>query len=231
MIRYNQPAMQAELSILDAYWPYLGLLISCFVSSLLVSNPSKLGVRREYDSRYFVWIALVVYMVHQVEEYGLDALGRTRAFPGALCKQLGLPGPPDCPIPNSFYTAVNVGSVWGIGLLGVLLAYDGSGRGLALFGLEAVNAAIHLMGGIKERLYNPGLATALVLFIPISVYAFKRARRRSDVALAIAIGILVHAVLMGSLMGYLRGYYGQWVLVTIQVANGFVWTLIPIRGQ
>ena len=75
-----------------------------------------------------------------------------------------------------------------------------------------------------EGAYNPGLVTALVLFLPLSVWSFRMALGRPDlgrraVAGTVAGGVLLHAVLMGSLLAFLAGRIGTGLLVLIQIVN------------
>ncbi|MEH0071063.1 HXXEE domain-containing protein [Pannonibacter sp. Pt2-lr] len=45
------------------------------------------------------------------------------------------------------------------------------GWGLIAVYLLLINAALHVVQGLVLRLYNPGLVTAVALFIPLGVYA------------------------------------------------------------
>jgi hypothetical protein len=44
---------------------------------------------------------VAAYLVHNVEEYGLDLHGEAYAFPKAFCAMFGFPGLyPACPVPG-----------------------------------------------------------------------------------------------------------------------------------
>ena len=67
--------------------------------------------------------------------------------------------------------------------------------------LTAANAAVHLAGAAATRAYNPGLATALTLFLPLSIWAIVAVNRRFYVpvgvqALAIALAIVSHLAII-----------------------------------
>jgi hypothetical protein len=85
------------------------------------------------------------------------------------------------------------------------------------------------------RAYNPGLITAVALFLPLSLLAFSAAMTRyhlgfrAVLATAVA-GVILHALLVGSLMGYIRGTIGLDLLIAIQIANPFLSALIVVLG-
>jgi hypothetical protein len=87
-----------------------------------------------------------------------------------------------------------------------------------------LNAFAHIEPAVTHRTYNPGLVTAVVLFLPLSLWTFRVALARYQlgwrgIIATIAAGIVLHAVLMGSLMAYLAGRIGVAVLNVIQVLN------------
>jgi hypothetical protein len=85
------------------------------------------------------------------------------------------------------------------------------------------------------RAYNPGLVTAVVLFLPLSLLAFAAAMTRYHlgfraVLATVVAGVVLHAVLLGSLMGYLRGSVSLDQLIIIQIVNPLLSALIVILG-
>jgi hypothetical protein len=165
-------------------------------------------------------------MVHQIEEHGVDLYGATYAFRGSLCAQLGYPDAAACPIPISFITAVNVGSVWGATVLAAIFGRRNPLVALSGYGIPLVNGIIHIAGAIRALAYNPGLLTGAVLFLPLSLWALSVGRRsgigRLGLASIVASGVLAHVVLMGSLLAYLHGVVDIRLLVAIQLLNAFV---------
>lgn len=221
-------------SWLDYNWPWVGLVIGSLLTYAALTNPGLLGIKKPTmsDPRFLATLGTALYMLHEVEEYGIDALGRYYAFPTALCTTIGQEPPPKCSLPYSFYTAVNMGSVWEVGFIGIIMAYKDIRLALAIYGLELVNAVVHAVAAVRgPELYNSGLASALLLFLPISVWVFRSLLRAKAISLrtvgvVMFLGWLGHAVLLVSLMGFLRGFYGETTLVLLQVLNGFVPYLI-----
>ena len=67
---------------------------------------------------------------------------------------------------------VNIAGVWIVNLVALYLAhFVDLGLGLIAVYLTLVNAVVHVLGAVLQRRYNPGLATAVLLFLPLGGYA------------------------------------------------------------
>ena len=111
------------------------------------------------------FLHLPVYMVHQYEEHDND---RFRLFFNAtIGKGKNVLSP----------TAVfitNVPGVWGVIALSLYLTFAiNAGFSLIAVYLVVVNAFVHVVHAFIFRSYNPGLGTALLLFVPLSVYSLR----------------------------------------------------------
>lgn len=210
-------------------WPWVGAATAGVLLLLLFATPlfRTPGIRsRWHDTAWLAVLAIPLYMLHQVEEYGIDLQGVRNAFRGALCGKLGFPDAATCLIPFSFFTAVNVGTVW---IASVLAAVIGRRRpllALSAYGIMLVNALTHIMVALHDRAYNPGLLTAVVLFVPFGLWALKAGRRCGIDSLGLASivigGAAVHAVLILSLLAYLHGLIDAVVLIDTQIFNAAV---------
>lgn len=211
-------------------WPWIGLGAAVALLVVLFATDGLQADRRAsrwFDLQWLVWLAFAAYLLHQFEEHGVDLLGQPYAFRTDLCRILSYRDPIACPVPLSFITAVNVGTVWIAGLVSVLLVRRMPPIGLSFFAIPLVNALTHIGSAVVEWRYNPGLLTACVLFVPLNIWTLWVARARLGaplraLGLTLAGGIAVHAVLMGSLMAFLRGYLPLWPLNGLQVLNGLV---------
>ncbi|MGU3493493.1 HXXEE domain-containing protein [Xanthobacteraceae bacterium A53D] len=219
-------------------WPWIGLgaagalLLVLFATDGLQANRA---ISRWRDLPWLVWLGLAAYLLHQFEEHGIDMQGQPYAFRGDLCAMLGFRDPIACPVPLSFVTVVNVGSVWGAGLVSVLLARKWPAIGLSFFAVPLVNAGVHLGAALVAGRYNPGLTTAVLLFVPLSLWAMAVAVRHAGVPrrallLVVGGGVAVHVVLMGSLQAFLHGVIGVWLLDGVQVLNAFVPAALMAAG-
>ena len=113
-----------------------------------------------------VYLQTPIYMLHQVEEHTGD---RFRRF---VNQQIF--GGVDALTPLAVLV-VNIPGVWGVTLLSLYLAvFVAAGWGLIGLYLIAVNAIVHIVWSVVFRKYNPGLWTALLLFLPLSILTFLR---------------------------------------------------------
>jgi len=141
------------------YWVYGGSLSGMLLCALLpalaaVWSPSLLAV----------FAQLPVYMLHQWEEHDADrfrrfvnqnvAKGREALSPAAVW-------------------AINVPGVWGVNLASFYLALEGGvGWGLIAIYLTLVNATVHILASLATRTYNPGVISAIALFLPVGIWSW-----------------------------------------------------------
>jgi Protein of unknown function with HXXEE motif len=141
---------------LIANWVYggflAGLLLLLLAPVLVHSWPAPLVA---------TFLCLPVYMIHQYEEHDND---RFRQF---VNQQIGKGDA----LTLLAVFIINVPGVWGvIGISLALAATVGAGFGLIAAYLLAVNGVIHIIHAVLTRRYNPGLGTAIALFLPLGAY-------------------------------------------------------------
>jgi hypothetical protein len=216
-------------------WPWIGVGAAGLLLILLCTNVlrSDRTVTRWGDMVWLTWAGTFVYLVHQFEEHGVDAVDQAYAFRGFLCANVGFPDPNACPVPFSFITAVNVAAVWVAGPLSALLAARWPVIGLSFFAIPAINLFAHAGPAVLSGRYNPGLVTALVLFLPLCLIAFAAAVTRYGLGLrsifaTLFAGVVLHIVLMTSLMTFIDGRLGLEGLILLQIANPFLSILIVV---
>lgn len=138
-------------------WMYAGLVAGLFLLAVL---PVVAGGWSA--AMVAVFLMLPAYMLHQVEEHAGD---RFRRFINTRVAKA----------PNALTTRavviVNVPLVWGVDLVAIYLAcFVAIGWGLIAVYLTLVNAIVHVVGAVVLRAYNPGLITAVLLFLPLGVW-------------------------------------------------------------
>jgi len=207
-------------------WPWFGLgLAAALLAGLLFGEMRGDRTRpRSQDMVWLAWAATAAYLLHQFEEHGIDAEGASYAFHGTLCGTFGFADAAACPIPEAFITAVNIPVVWLAGPISALLGRRWPEIALSYFSVPAVNAAAHIGPALASGSYNPGLVTAVLLFLPLSLWTFWVALQRPDLGARAVVatmlgGIMIHAVLMLSLKAYLAGWIGEAALIAIQIVN------------
>jgi len=228
-----------EWSWFDLTWPWIGgvgavmLLTLLFGTNLLRSD---LGTSRWRDRVWLSWLAVFAYLAHNVEEYGIDLFGRKHEFPDTLCINLGLPAYPDCPVPPSFFLAVNLSMFWIAAPLAALLSRRHPLIGLSLYSVVFANALAHIVPFMTGLGYSAGTLTAFMLFLPLSVwiaYACFGSGGLSYKAMTLLMvhGVILHAVLLGSSLLFRSGAISSSVLVSIQCLNAVLFFLIPWLGE
>ncbi|MEM8570538.1 MAG: HXXEE domain-containing protein [Pseudomonadota bacterium] len=144
------------LARLEEGWVYGGMLAGLLL--LLLSPLLTAG----WDSAsVMLFLTLPIYMLHQYEEHDAD---RFRQF---VNNELG--GGHELLSRRAVFW-INILGVWVLLAAALWLAREVS-SGWAAIGawLLLINALVHVLPGIALRRYNPGLATAIVLFVPLGI--------------------------------------------------------------
>lgn len=146
----------SPLDRIERNWVYGGVLagfLLLLLAPLLVAGWDRPAV--------LAYLALPVYMLHQFEEHDDD---RFRRFVNDVL--------------GHGRELLTVRAVFVINFLGVwvvlaaclwLVRLDGAGWAALAGWLLVVNALLHVGQGIALRRYNPGLVTAVLLFLPFGM--------------------------------------------------------------
>ncbi len=142
------------LSRLFSNWVYGGFLSGFLILGLF------LGIGAGWSAAFWlVALQLPIYMIHQYEEHEGD---RFRIFVNTV-----LAGGREALTPLAVFV-INVFGVWVVNLASILLALRVDlGFGLVGIWLTLLNGLIHIAQAVALRRYNPGLVTAVVLFLPL----------------------------------------------------------------
>jgi len=164
---------------LAANWVYGGFL-SAFVLLFLAFA----FLPAEPIALLLLFLHLPVYQIHQFEEHDRD---RFRLFMNQTAGR-GLEI-----LTTTAVFWINIGLVWGLFSVFLVLAAEvGIGWGLPVVYGTLVNAVIHVAAALKNRQYNPGLVTAIVLFFPLSLLTLLLVSGDPSVtALQQTVGVLV----------------------------------------
>jgi hypothetical protein len=192
---------------LYAAWPLLALgggVAILFTLALL--RPA--GTSSQKRAQIILLTVLACYLLHQFEEHGVDLKGGEYAFIDAINAQIGPrfgcePGSL-CPFDPQGIFLVNTILVWW--LLASVAVVGGRSvlADLMAVSVMTVNALTHIGAALAQGAYNPGLATALVLFVPVGIGAswmlvrLEKGRGLS-VVLATLYGVLLHLILLAGI--------------------------------
>lgn len=216
-------------------FPWIGgaaalvLLVLLFGTRLLQSTS---GLSRWHDRVWLSWLAMAAYLLHNVEEYGIDIFGRRLGFPDGICALMNLPAFPDCPIPPLYFMAVNIPLFWVAAPIAALMSRRHPLVGLAFYSVLFVNAWFHILPFVAGAGYSSGTVTALVLFVPMSVWIVHacfgpgRLSYRS-MALLVALGVVFHIILVAPMQLFLLGWIGERVLIGSQLVNAVLLLWVP----
>lgn len=139
------------------------------------------------------WLQLPAYMLHQVEEHAGD---RFRLF---VNTHIG--GGREA-LTHAAVAVINLPGVWGIDALALSMAvFLRPGFGLIAVYLALANAVVHVAAALVQRRYNPGLVTAVVVFLPLSAaslgaFAAVPGVGVADHALGVLVAVGVHVAII-----------------------------------
>ena len=149
------------MNFMRLHWFDVGLVLA-FVAGVVVFfinlNPFSL----------LLWLSLISLFLHQFEEYRYPGY-----FPGMMNTVMFSSEQPDrYPLNTNTSFIVNVFIGWFSYLLAAAFAEKALWLGIATILVSVGNFIAHtLLFNIKGKtLYNPGMVTAIVLFLPISAY-------------------------------------------------------------
>lgn len=226
---------QTNWNWFDLAWPWIGLGASVVLLFFLFATDKlrqRVDVSRWCDPVWLSWLAPAAYVLHQFEEYGIDARGTKFAFPDLLCVSVGMPPYPACSLPESVFIAINIPAIWIAGLICGLLSRRHPFVGLGLYGLHFTNALSHLGVALFSDAYNPGALTAAVIILPLSLWVayacfVQGSMRRGGMAVLILAGVLLSVILLGSVNLFAKGYVSATTLVIIQIVNPLCIIVVP----
>ncbi len=200
-------------SLFMTVWPWIGLGAAIVIGILLFATDwlrSDTTVSRWKDPTWFAWVAAAAYMLHNVEEYGIDFTGTSLAFPSMMTSDMGVQPP------ESFFLVVNIGLVWIAGPLAALATRRMPVLVLAMPTVELVNSFLHIPGAIALRSIGAGFVTALLLFVPIAIWAFvgfcgKDGFKKSTYFAFLGIGVIYHLGFVATIVPLAQGVGPNWL--------------------
>lgn len=178
----------------SANWQYAGLVAALFLMALAPLLAGAWGL-----TLLVIYLHLPAYMVHQVEEHAGDRFRRV------VNTQIGHGRDV---LTTGAIVVINVGLVWIVFLVALYLArFVDLGLGLIPVYLVLVNAAIHVLAAVKQRAYNPGLVTSLILFLPFGIWAMTVVAPHAtlvDHAIALVLAVAGHAAIVAVILSRVR---------------------------
>ncbi len=135
---------------------------------------------------FLTYLLLPIYMIHQYEEH---AHGKFKDFVNALLAH-GQEKITDVPI---FW--VNIVGVWAVDLVALYgAAYIYPPLGLIAAYPAVVNGLLHVLMTVRQRRYNPGLWTSILLLLPVggcSIYTISQSTGATPVDHVLGFGFAI----------------------------------------
>jgi hypothetical protein len=193
-------ARGADANFLRLHWFDIGIVFAGVgATCLLVVRPTGLSL--------ILWISLISLFVHQFEEYRFPGY-----FPGMINSVMFSSKQPDrYPLNTNTALVINVGVGWLAYFLAAVVGASALWLGIAAISISVGNFVAHtfpfnIKGG---TIYNPGMVTATVLFVPIFVYFFywitvNGAASPLDWAVGLALGAAFNYVGVLKLIDWLK---------------------------
>ena len=146
---------------LTEYWVYSALPMALVLIGLVPFIAPTLALP--------LYLTLPVYLLHQYEEHDDD---RFRLYLASLFP------PGAAGLSKSEIWVINIVFVWFLLLAVFHLERAHPGWAMIAAYLLAANALFHIIPALIRRAYNPGLATAIILFLPLAAWLFASTEAR-----------------------------------------------------
>lgn len=169
-------------------WPYAALFAAAFLAALAPFVFRYAGVPLG-----LIYLQIPIYMLHQYEEHAED---RFRLW---VNKMLGHGQDVLTPIATFW---INSLLVWALDFVALYLAcFVNLSLGLIAIYLPMLNAWGHIVPALIKKQYNPGLATSIIVFLPVGIFSTYLVSRAAgsdwqDHLLALGVAIAVHATII-----------------------------------
>ena len=188
------------MNVLRQHWFDIGVGLALLVGAFLFTN-------RLSPLAWLLWVSLISLFLHHLEEYRYPGY-----FPGMMnVVMFGSQQPDRYPLNTNTALIVNVVVGWFSYLLAALFGEKLLWLGIATMLVSIGNFIAHtLLFNIRGKtLYNPGLLTALFLFLPIVVYFIflviqNKLATPLDWGLGIVLGITLNYIGILKLIDWLK---------------------------
>lgn len=214
-------------------WMKVGTYAVPFILLTFFSSRTKQTDSVLSDTKLMAVLLLVAYIIHQFEEHWIDLLGRQYAFYGDVNQLLlDVLSAPDTAVglltPESIFV-INTSLVWLIGAIAIWRSPGHIFSSLAMAGITLVNGISHVALGIAKQSYNPGLLTAVVIFLPLAIAFYRHvlvtnSAAKVQVIASIAWAILAHIIMV---IGLLAANWFDLIPESAYFAALILWSVFP----
>ena len=190
-------------------WMKLGIYVAPFLIFMFFASRTQETESVLSDVKLMSVLMLVAYIVHQYEEHWIDLFGNQYAFYGYINELIlavfNAQNTSVMPLSPESIFVINTSLVWLVGVIAIWRSPKHLFPALALAGITLVNAGSHIMAGIVKQAYNPGLLTAIVIFVPLAIAFYRNVLVTTPTAslqvkISIVWAVLAHIIMAGGLL-------------------------------
>ena len=221
-----------QIDFLTRHWMKVGTFTAPF---LLLAYSATSRLRPSLSDPLFASVMLLIgYIAHQFEEHWVDLLGNEYAFydyVNALVREaLGVNDDSAAPLTPLAIYVINTSLVWLVGVNAIVYARSYPFAVLAIAAITFVNGITHVLAGIINLSYNPGLLTSVLIFIPLSVGYYRELLQREPEWRVLVVSSLIWALLAHVLMvaGMLAANLFGVISETVYFVLLVLWSLLPL---
>lgn len=214
-------------------WMKIGTYAVPFILFVLFSSRAEQTKAVFSDTKLISVVLLVAYIIHQFEEHWVNLFGNQYAFYGyfntLFLSVLGAQDSSVVILSREAIFLINTSLVWLIGIIAIWRSPKHLFPVLAMNGIVFVNAISHILPGIFKQSYNPGLLTAIVIFLPLAIAFYRKVlftnpSAKLQVIASIVWAILAHVILI---TGLLLANWFELIPEKVYFIVLIVWSVIP----
>lgn len=222
-----------QYEFLIEHWMKIGTYAVPFLLLMFFSSRTNQTNSGFSDIKLIAVLLLVAYIIHQFEEHWIDLLGHQYAFYSdvnqLLLTVLSAPDETLRPLTPEAIFVINTSLVWLVGAISIWRSPKHVFATLAMAGITLVNGISHVVMGIAQQSYNPGLLTAVVFFLPLTIVFYRNVLTtnsafKGQVIASIAWAILAHIIMVS---GLLAANWFELIPETAYFAMLIAWSVIP----
>ncbi|MEM8602960.1 MAG: HXXEE domain-containing protein [Cyanobacteria bacterium P01_H01_bin.121] len=178
-------------------------------------------------------LLLVAYIIHQFEEHWIDLLGEQYAFytdvNALILSVLGAQGTEAMPLTPEAIFFINTALVWLVGAIAIWRSPEHLFPALAMASITLVNGVSHIILGVVQQAYNPGLLTAIILFLPLAIAFYyyilnTNSAVKAQIIVSIIWSVLAHVLMVA---GLLAANWFNLIPESSYFIALIVWSIIP----
>ena len=222
-----------QYNFLIENWMKIGIYAVPFIIFIFFSCRTEQTDAIFSDTKLMSVVLLVAYIIHQFEEHWIDISGNQYAFyeyfNTLFLSILGASDSSVILLTREAIFVINTSLVWLVGVIAIWRSPKHLFPVLAMNGIVLVNAISHIFPGILKQSYNPGLLTAIVIFLPLAIAFYRKVLfTNSDAKLQVIASIvwafLAHVILVS---GLLSANWFELIPEFVYFVVLVVWSVIP----